>query len=75
MDMLDKFKNYFDSLNNVTNIITSSNIKKIISYIQQIPLLCEIDIKSSANQVLRNEHEKHYHPVKVFRGDIYITLK
>lgn len=71
MDMLDKFKDYFDSLNNVTKIITSNNIKKVISYIQQIPLLCEIDIKSSVNQTLRNEHDKHYHPVKVFRGEIY----
>ena len=71
MDITDKIKEFFNQVNEVTQMITKTNINKIIACIKQIPKICEIDIKSETNRQLRDIHEKHYHPVKVFKGDIY----
>lgn len=69
--MINKIKYYFNHVNNVTQIITSDNIEKIISYIKQIPMLCSINIKSGNNKKIRDSHPKKYHPVKVYKGEIY----
>lgn len=71
MDIINKIKEYSEHINNVTQIITSDNIEKVISYIKQIPVLCTINIKSANNRTIRNNHPKKYHPVKVFKGEIY----
>ena len=71
LDVINKIKEYFNHVNEVTQIITHSNINKIISCIKQIHKICEIDIKSATNRQLRDNHEDHYHPIKVFKGDIY----
>lgn len=71
LDITDKIKEYFNHVNEVTQTITHSNINKINSCIKQIPKICEIDIKSETNRQIRDNHEKHYHPIKVFKGDIY----
>lgn len=71
LDIIDKIKEYFNYINDVTKIITSDNINKIIACVKQIPKICEIDIKSGINKKLRDGHEKNYHPIKVFKGDIY----
>ncbi len=69
--LIDKIKDYFNHVNNVTQIITGDNIEKIISYIKQIPMLCSINVRSNNNKRLRDSHSKKYHPVKVFKGEIY----
>ena len=71
MDTIDKIKEYFNHINNTTQIITNSNIDKIIACIKQIPQICKIDIESAKNRKLRDEHEKKYHPIRVHKGDIY----
>lgn len=71
LDITDKIKEFFNQVNIVTQMITKTNINKIIACIRQIPKICEIDIKSDTNRKLRDEHEKKYHPIKVFKGDIY----
>lgn len=71
MDIVSKIKEYSHHVNSVTQIIASDNIEKIISYIRQIPVLCSINIKSAKNRCLRNNHPKKYHPIKVFKGEIY----
>lgn len=74
MDTIDKIKEYFNHINNTTQIITNSNIDKIIACIKQIPQICKIDIESAKNRKLRDEHEKKYHPIRVHKGT-YIMLK
>ena len=69
--MVNKIKQYFNHINDVTQTISNVNIDKIIACIKQIPKICEIDIKSDANKQLRDSHPKHYHPIKVFKGEIY----
>ena len=69
--MVNKIKQYFNHINDVTQTISNANIDKIIACIKQIPKICEIDIKSDANKQLRDSHPKHYHPIKVFKGEIY----
>lgn len=69
--LIDKIKEYFNHVNNVTQMITGDNIEKIISYIKQIPMLCSINMRSNNNKKLRDSHSKKYHPVKVFKGEIY----
>ena len=69
--MINKIKEYFNHVNTVTQMITNDNIEKIILYIKQIPMLCSINIKSRSNKILRDTHPKKYHPIKVFKGEIY----
>lgn len=71
MKTVEKIKEYSKQVNNVTQMISSDNIEKIICYIKQIPKLCAINIKSAQNRALRDLHPKKYHPIKVFKGDIY----
>lgn len=67
----DKMNEYLGHVNDVTKIINKTNINKIIACIKQIPKICEIDIKSAKNRKLRDEHDKKYHPIKVFKGEIF----
>lgn len=69
--LITKIKEYFNHINEVTQIISVENIDKIIKCIKQIPKICSIDIISTKNKNLRDSHEKKYHPIKVFKGDIY----
>lgn len=75
MNLDDKIKEYNSHVDNVTQIITNSNIEKIISYIKQIPLLCSLNDISKENRRLRALDEEKKHPKGVSRGEIYITLK
>lgn len=34
-------------------------------------MLCSINVRSNNNKRLRDSHSKKYHPVKVFKGEIY----
>lgn len=67
----DKMNEYLGHVNDVTKIINKTNINRIIACIKQIPKICEIDIKSAKNRKLRDEHDKKYHPIKVFKGEIF----
>lgn len=69
--MVNKIKDYFNQINIVTQTITNVNIDKIIACIKQIPKICEIDAKSNHNRKLRDSNKDHYHPIKVFKGEIY----
>lgn len=71
MDISEKLAVFFDHVHEIEKIITTDNIEKIIACIKQVPKICAIDIKSAHNRQLRQQHQKHYHPIKVFRGDIY----
>ena len=71
MDIVEKIKEYFNHVNVVTQMITKDNIDKIIKYIQQIPLLCSLNVKSKENRRLRELDEKKLHPKGVSRGEIY----
>lgn len=64
--LINKIKEYFNHVNNVTQIITNDNIEKIISYIKQIPMLCSINVNYlyfsySGNNNLLNVHYQHKH--------------
>lgn len=74
MDITSKIKDYLKHVDDVTKIITKDNADKIIRYIKQIPLLCTLNTESQRNKVLRDQHSKRYHPIKVFKGDIYNAL-
>ena len=69
--MVNKIKDYFNQINIVTQTITNVNIDKIIACIKQIPKICEIGAKSNHNRKLRDSNKDHYHPIKVFKGEIY----
>ncbi|MBQ8799998.1 MAG: hypothetical protein IJZ55_10575 [Lachnospiraceae bacterium] len=69
--MIDRLKQYFSHVNDVTQIITNSNVDKIIACVRQIPKICEIDEKSIESRKSRDSHVKKYHPIKVFKGEIY----
>ena len=69
--MINKIKEYFNYVNFVTQMITNDNVGKIIAYIKQIPMLCSINIKSNNNKKSRDANPKKYHPIKVFKGEIY----
>lgn len=69
--MVSKIKEYVNNINIATQLITNDNIDKIIACIKQIPEICDIDTKSNENRNLRDIHENHYHPIRVFKGDIY----
>lgn len=69
--LINKIKDYFNYINEVTQMLSIENINKIIECIKQIPKICTIDIESANNRKLRDEHEKHYHPIKVFKGEIF----
>lgn len=47
------------------------NSHKILQYLKEIPLLCDIDKKSKQNRRLRENDPKHLHPISVGRGEIY----
>ena len=69
--LITKIKEYFNHINEVTQIISVENIDKIIKCIKQIPKICFIDMKSTQNRILRDSNKKKYHPIKVFKGEIY----
>lgn len=52
MNIVNKIKEYFNHVNDITQMLTSDNIEKIISYIKQIPILCTINIDSANNKNL-----------------------
>lgn len=67
----NKIKDYFNYVNEVTQILSKDNINKIIECIKQIPKICAIDIESANNRKSREHNKNHYHPIKVFKGDIF----
>lgn len=69
--LINKIKEYFNHVNEVTQILSKDNINKIIECIKQIPKICAIDIESANNRKLREHNENHYHPIKVFKGEIF----
>lgn len=68
MKTINDLINYF---NEIVNSLTTSNIGKILSYLKQIPLMCDLNQLSSENRRLRSLEEKHRHPKGVGRGEIY----
>lgn len=69
--LINKIKEYFNHVNEVTQMLSKDNINKIIECIKQIPKICTIEIESANNRKLRDKHENHYHPIKVFKGEIF----
>ena len=71
LDISTKFKDFFNRVNDVVQIINDNNIDKIICYIKQIPLLCSLNAKSKENRCLRELDPNKKHPKGVSRGEIY----
>lgn len=71
MDITDKFKEFFNHVNEVAQIIKPDNFDKIIRYVRQIPLLCSLNAKSNENRHLRELEKEKKHPKGVSRGEIY----
>ena len=69
--LINKIKDYFNHVNEVTQILSKDNINKIIECIKQIPKICAIDIESANNRKSRERNENNYHPIKVFKGEIF----
>lgn len=69
--LINKIKDYFNHVNEVTQILSKDNINKIIECIKQIPKICAIDIESANNRRSREHNENKYHPIKVFKGEIF----
>lgn len=42
--LINKIKDYFNHVNEVTQMLSKDNINKIIECIKQIPKICTIDI-------------------------------
>lgn len=59
------------SIEKILFIFNQSNAKKIIQFLSDIPLLCHINKQSSNNRILRDKDIRHFHPVKVRKGQIY----
>lgn len=68
MKVIQQIKEYIED---IFKIILPTNINKILAYLKQIPLLCDMDDISKSNRVLRDSDPKHFHPIKTFRGEIY----
>lgn len=68
MKTISSIVEYFS---NIINIININNVGKILSYLKQIPLMCDLNQLSSDNRRLRSLDEKHRHPKGVGRGEIY----
>lgn len=68
MESINLLKKYFE---NIIQSLNNTNINRIFSYLKQIPILCEINKNSLLNRSIRDTNSKHYHPVKVKKGDIY----
>ena len=47
------------------------SVNKTISYLRYIPEQCRMHHNSIENRKLRSSHEKKFHPVKPYRGEIY----
>lgn len=47
------------------------SVNKAISYLRYIPEQCRMHHNSIENRKLRSSHEKKFHPVKPYRGEIY----
>lgn len=65
---IDSLKTYFEK---ITTNLNNSNENKILQYLKEIPLLCEMDKQSKQNRKLRSKDPKHFHPIGVGRGEIY----
>ncbi len=76
----------YNSLNNINDSDRSSltsvfqgilislkhiSVNKAISYLRYIPEQCRMHHNSSENRKLRSSHEKKFHPIKPYRGEIY----
>lgn len=68
MLVIEQIKEYFKA---IINTISVNNTDKVLAYLKQIPLLCDMDDTSKSNRVLRDTDPKHFHPIKTFRGEIY----
>lgn len=47
------------------------SVSKTVSYLRYIPEQCRMHHNSIENRKLRSSHEKKFHPVKPYRGEIY----
>ena len=47
------------------------SVNKAICYLRYIPDLCRMHYISVENRKFRSSHEKNFHPVKPYRGEIY----
>jgi len=50
------------------------SINKISSVLRYIPNMCRMHHLSSENRILKNSHERKYHPLKTHRGEIYNAI-
>jgi mRNA-degrading endonuclease toxin of MazEF toxin-antitoxin module len=65
---IKNLKNEFD---NIVLNFEQKNSYKIFQYLKQIPKLCALNNLSAKNRELRTLDTRHFHPVKVFRGEIH----
>lgn len=68
MHSINNLKNHFE---NIVMSFNKTNAYKVLQYLKEIPLLCDMDKKSKENRKLRSNDPKHLHPVSVGRGEIY----
>ena len=47
------------------------SVSKAVSYLRYIPEQCRMHHNSIENRKLRSSHEKKFHPIKPYRGEIY----
>ena len=68
MHRINNLKNHFE---NIVMTFNETNAYKVLQYLKEIPLLCDMDKKSKENRKLKSNDHKHLHPVSVGRGEIY----
>lgn len=68
MHSINNLKKHFE---NIIMVFNKSNAYKVLQYLKEIPLLCDMDKKSKENRILRSSDPRHLHPVSVGRGEIY----
>jgi mRNA-degrading endonuclease toxin of MazEF toxin-antitoxin module len=74
-DIQDKDKSTLNAMfSGIIDSLKHVSINKISNIIRYIPDICRLHHLSCENRKLRNSHKKKYHPVKVFRGEIYNAI-
>lgn len=68
MENIKILKNVFID---IINLFNRHNMNKIIKYMSQIPLLCEMNEESANNRKVRDTDPRKYHPIKTRKGDIF----